>query len=107
MVGRDVMLALWEHGELSVGGLGERVALDSGTLVPLIRKLIALGLIERRRSALDDRSVLISLTAGGVQLRERAHAVQQQVACNTQCSGDQRKAMTRDLQALRAALTGV
>ena len=57
-----VMLALWEHGELSAGGLGERVALDSGTLVPLIRKLKALGLVERQRSTKDDRSVLISLT---------------------------------------------
>ena len=33
-----VMLALWEHGELTAGGLGDCVALDSGTLVPLVRK---------------------------------------------------------------------
>ena len=99
-----VMLALWEHAELTVGGLGERVSLDSGTLVPLIRKLVALGLVERRRSATDDRSVLISLTPAGARLRERAHAVNERVACATQCSGDQIAAMTRGLQSLRAAL---
>nr|WP_232507404.1 MarR family transcriptional regulator [Neisseria weixii] len=29
-----VMLVLWEHGEQSVGGLGEKLYLDSGTLTP-------------------------------------------------------------------------
>ena len=58
-----VMLALWQHGELSAGALGERVSLDSGTLVALVRKLMEMALVERRRSANDDRSVLISLTS--------------------------------------------
>ena len=99
-----VMLALWEHGELSVGGLGERVALDSGTLVPLIRKLVAQGLAERRRSATDDRSVLISLTPAGAQLRERAHAVNDQIACAIRCTVPQREALALSLKDLRAAL---
>ena len=63
-----LMLALWEVSELSVGALGERVALDSGTFVPLVGKLTALGLVERRRSPVDDRSVLISLMPAGRQL---------------------------------------
>ena len=99
-----VMLALWEHGELSVGGLGDRVALDSGTLVPLIRKLVAQGLAERRRSAADDRSVLISLTPAGAQLRERAHAVNDQIACAIRCTAPQREALALSLKDLRAAL---
>lgn len=101
-----VMLALWEHGELSAGGLGERVALDSGTLVPLIRKLKALGLVERQRSASDDRSVLISLTPAGAQLRERAHAVNEQIGCATQHTSKQRQALAQSLQNLRVALLG-
>lgn len=99
-----VMLALWEHGELSVGALGERVALDSGTLAPLIRKLVAQGLAARLRSATDDRSVLISLTPAGAQLRERAHAVHGQVACATRCTVPQRQALALSLKELRAAL---
>ena len=101
-----VMLALWEHGELSAGGLGERVALDSGTLVPLIRKLKALGLVERQRSASDDRSVLISLTPAGAQLRERAHAVQEQIGCAVQLNPEQGQALVNSLQNLRVALLG-
>ncbi len=99
-----VMLALWEHAELSAGALGERVALDSGTLVPLVRKLTALGWVERRRSPADDRSVLISLTPAGLQLGERARAVNQQIACATQCTDDQIQVLMRSLKRLRAAL---
>lgn len=99
-----VMLALWEHGELSAGRLGEQVALDSGTLVPLLRKLAALGLVERRRSPDDDRSVLITLTAEGTAMRRRARAVNGQVGCATQCTGAQIKTLLRDLKKLRAAL---
>ena len=99
-----VMLALWEHRELTVGKLGEQVALDSGTLVPLIRKLTAQGLVLRQRSASDDRSVLISLTPAGVQMSERAHAVHDQVACTTQRTPTERQAIVRSLHGLRVAL---
>ena len=101
-----VMLALWEHGELSAGGLGERVALDSGTLVPLIRKLKTLGLVERQRSAKDDRSVLISLTPAGAQLRERAHAVPAHIGCAVRYTPEQGQALVESLKNLRAALLG-
>ena len=99
-----VMLSLWQNGELSVGQLGEKVALDSGTLVPLIRKLSALELLNRHRSPADDRSVLISLTAQGAALQERTHTIHEQVSCTTQRSDAQRLALVSDLQTLRASL---
>ena len=99
-----VMLALSEHGELSAGALGERVALDSGTLVPLVRKLTALGFVERRRSPSDDRSVLISLMPAGRQLSKRARAVNEQIACATQRADAQIQVLMRSLKSLRAAL---
>ena len=99
-----VMLALWQHGELSVGQLGEKVALDSGTLVPLIRKLAALDLISRQRSLADDRSVLISLTAKGVALRQQTDMINEQVRCATHYTDAQRQALVCELQALRVSL---
>ena len=36
-----VMLALWTDGALSVGELGRRLRLDSGTLTPLLKRLEA------------------------------------------------------------------
>ena len=99
-----VMLALWEHDTLSVGLLGEQVSLDSGTLAPLLKRLRALGLVERRRGADDDRVVLISLTAAGRALRERAPAVREQIACATGCSPAVLASLTDELHRLQQAL---
>ncbi len=100
-----VMMALWEHRQLTAGALAQAVALDAGTLVPLVRKLVAQGLLHRQRSAEDERSVIISLTAAGQALQQQAHAVYAQAACATQCSLEERKALTAQLQTLRAALS--
>lgn len=100
-----VMMALWEHKQLTAGALAQTVALDAGTLVPLVRKLVAQGLLQRERSSEDERSVIISLTPAGKALQKRAHAVYAQAACATQCSLQQRQALTAQLQVLRAALT--
>ncbi|MFF9144442.1 MarR family winged helix-turn-helix transcriptional regulator [Streptomyces sp. NPDC014861] len=78
-----VMLVLWEHGELSVKGIGERLRLDSGTLSPLLKRLEAAGYVERRRSPEDERSVTVRATAAGVALRERALGVPRRIAAAT------------------------
>lgn len=99
-----VMLALWQQRELSAGALAHAVALDAGTLVPLVRKLVAQGLLARRRSDDDDRVVLISVTSAGQALKRRAHAVHAQIACSTQRSAAELKALTAELRALRSGL---
>jgi DNA-binding MarR family transcriptional regulator len=99
-----VMLALWECDGLSIGELGDRVALDSGTLTPLLKRMQTLGLVERTRSAADERLVLVTLTRAGRDLAPHAAAVQEEVACATDCSSRERIAMTQALQSLRASL---
>ena len=99
-----VLMALWQHGELSVGAVGETVSLDSGTLSPLLRKLDSQGLVRRARSSQDDRSVLISLTPAGRALRKRAHGVRAKVACSTGCNAAQREDLMAQLNHLRTAL---
>ena len=99
-----VMLALWQQRELTAGALAQAVALDAGTLVPLVRKLVAQGLLARRRSDEDERVVLISVTPAGQALHRRAHAVHEQIGCSTQRSASERKALTGALQELRSAL---
>ena len=69
------MLALWEQEPVSVGRLGERLRLDSGTLSPLLKRLAAAGLITRTRSADDERSVQVGLTDAGRALRAAARDV--------------------------------
>jgi DNA-binding MarR family transcriptional regulator len=70
-----VMLALWQHGELSVKELSALLQLDPGTLSPLLKRLEAGGLLRRERRRDDERSVAIRLTETGERLRERAAAV--------------------------------
>lgn len=70
-----VMLVLWEHGALSIKSLGTLLQLDYGTLTPLLKRLQARGLIRRERQENDERSVQITLTTQGVELRERARPI--------------------------------
>ncbi|WP_284752447.1 MarR family transcriptional regulator [Arthrobacter sp. efr-133-R2A-120] len=75
-----VMLVLWENEPRSVRELGAELGLDSGTLSPLLKRLEALGLVERRRSAEDERRVEIHLSDAGRDLSARAGAVPQRLA---------------------------
>ncbi|HTJ69754.1 MAG TPA: MarR family transcriptional regulator [Actinospica sp.] len=70
-----VMLVLWEHGTVPVKDIGTALQLDYGTLTPLIKRLEANGLLHRERSAEDERTVQVSLTQQGDELRKRAAQV--------------------------------
>ena len=67
-----VMMLLWETDHQTVGQLGSRLALDSGTLSPLLKRLTAAGLVTRHRRVEDERSVSIALTDKGRELHDRA-----------------------------------
>ncbi len=66
------MMVLWEKKAVTVKELGAELYLDSGTLTPLLKKMEAKGLLTRRRSTDDERSLIVSLTPEGEALRERA-----------------------------------
>lgn len=70
-----VLVVLWEDETHTVKELGEVLRLDHGTLTPLLRRMELNGLITRRRSSADERFVEVSLTAAGVDLRDRADEV--------------------------------
>lgn len=66
------MMVLWEKKSINVKSLGEHLHLDSGTLTPLLKKMEAEGLVTRRRSAEDERNLIVSLTEKGTDLRQKA-----------------------------------
>ena len=51
-----VMLVLWEEEPQTVGGLGTRLYLDSGTLTPLLKRMEAAGHVTRSRDPDDERT---------------------------------------------------
>ena len=63
-----VMVALWGEDNQTVGGIGDKLFLESSTLTPLLKRLAAAGLVRRARCAGDEREVRVSLTKQG-----RAH----------------------------------
>jgi MarR family transcriptional regulator, organic hydroperoxide resistance regulator len=100
-----VMLVLWEGDGVTVSQLGERLALDSGTLTPLLKRLEAARLVQRLRDAADERRVLLQLTAPGRVLKARATAVPPAIASASGCSLSELSALTSRLQALRRQLS--
>ncbi|WP_406106201.1 MarR family transcriptional regulator [Streptomyces sp. NBC_01003] len=101
-----VMLVLWEDGELPVKRLGERLRLDSGTLSPLLKRLEAAGLVQRERSARDERSVNVRPTGAGTELRERAALVPRRIAAATGFDLAEIEDMRARLDRLTTALDG-
>jgi MarR family transcriptional regulator, organic hydroperoxide resistance regulator len=67
-----VMLALWGRAPLSVSELSRLLDLDAGTLSRLLKRLEASGLVHRARSTADERTLAVSLTEQGHELRQQA-----------------------------------
>ena len=63
-----VLLVLWEQDGRTVGELGDRLRLDSGTLSPLLRRMEQRGLVTRQRPEGDNRRVIVRLTDEGREL---------------------------------------
>ncbi|WP_283614556.1 MarR family winged helix-turn-helix transcriptional regulator [Mycolicibacterium poriferae] len=93
-----VLLVLWEDDACTIGQLGDRLHLDSGTLSPLIKRLEAAGLVRRQRSNADERRVDVTLTADGRALEDRAACIPERLLGSTDADPAQ-------LAALRDALT--
>ena len=75
-----VMLAVWESEPKGVKELGEEWRLDSGTLSPLLKRLEAMGLVERRRSGEDECRVAVHVTPAGRSLSSRASGIPRHLA---------------------------
>ncbi|WP_069164105.1 MarR family winged helix-turn-helix transcriptional regulator [Nocardia altamirensis] len=100
-----VMLALWERDGRSVGDVCHALALDSGTLSPLLKRLEAAGLVRRQRSTADERRVDIQLTDRGRALRDEARDIPDEMAVACGLSMDEFLALRSTLRRLTDSLT--
>lgn len=69
-----VLSILWEKDGLKVNEIGKKLALDSGTLTPLLKKLEAMNYVKRRRGEEDERTVHAELTYPGKSLQTKVEA---------------------------------
>jgi DNA-binding MarR family transcriptional regulator len=95
-----VMLALWQHGTLSVKDLSGLLQLDPGTLSPLLKRLESAGLLRRERDPKDQRNLALALTEKGSALRAEAEKIPAGIV-------ERLGLPVEDLMALQGALTEV
>lgn len=67
-----VLNVLWQEDEQTVGHIGDKLALESSTLTPLLKRLESAGLLRRTRNPDNERQVVVGLTDEGRALRSRA-----------------------------------
>lgn len=65
-----VMLELFNETPRTVGELGSKLGMDTGTITPVLKRLEAAGRIRRTRDRTDERRVLITLTDEGKALQD-------------------------------------
>lgn len=101
-----VMVALWSREGRTVKELGEELFLDSSTLTPLLKRLEAAGLISRCRNPSDERQVLLSVTAAGNGLKERAALISCAIRDAVGISAEAAQALRAQLDGIRNKIHG-
>jgi MarR family transcriptional regulator, organic hydroperoxide resistance regulator len=70
-----VLMVLWEKDPRSVNEIAEMLILNTNTVTPLLKRMEALKLIQRKSSKNDLRKVEVSLTDTGKQLQLEANTI--------------------------------
>jgi DNA-binding MarR family transcriptional regulator len=99
-----VMTSLWEQDDQTVGGLGERLSLESNTLTPLLKRLESQQRIRRVRDPQDERQVRIQLTTTGRALGGEAAHIPDCILKASGLSAEDLSRLQRQITALREAL---
>ena len=74
------MMVMWKHKSISIRDMGKLLFLDSGTLTPMLKKMEKAGWIQRKRSEIDERMVIITITDRGEALHDMAAEIPAKMA---------------------------
>ena len=75
------MLVVWEYEKITVKEMGQKLHLDSGTLTPVLKKLLSMELIDKYRDRDDDRVVIVEVTEKGRKMKEEIIEVPEKMYC--------------------------
>jgi len=101
-----VLNVLGEKDGMTVGAIADRLALDSSTVTPPVKRMEAAGLVERRRSKIDERQVHVWLTEDGRALLQTSSCLGEELVRKAGMSLEQFKTLNEQVLALRQALSG-
>ena len=99
------LTALFEAGEQTVSGIGERLALDPSTITPVLKRLEQSGLIVRRRNPDNERQVRVSITDKGRALRIDAQCLLDSLLKRSHMAKERIVALNESVRELVTALT--
>jgi DNA-binding MarR family transcriptional regulator len=95
-----VMLELLDGAPVSVGILGNRLGMDTGTITPLVKRLEGAGFVTRTRDPGDERRVMVDLTPVGRALESDIRRVPDRIKSLCQLTEG-------DFEELRVTLDGL
>lgn len=99
------MMVMWEYKELRVKEIGEHLYLDSGTLTSVLKKLEEKGFVTRKRSAKDERDLIVTITDKGEALKEKAVHVPEKLGACVELDPQKAKALYDTLYEVIGKLT--
>tara|TARA_R110002020_G_scaffold382486_2_gene593246 strand:+ start:423 stop:875 length:453 start_codon:yes stop_codon:yes gene_type:complete len=99
-----VLSTLWETDGLTIGAIAGRLALESSTITPLVKRLEASGLLARRRNEKDERQVLVTLTEEGRAIRAVTARIGERLLAASKMSPERLAALNAEVRALRDAV---
>lgn len=99
-----VLNVLWNRDGQTVGGIADRLALESSTLTPLLKRLEAAGLLQRTRNPENERQVIIKLTPQGQALKSQAGCLGDSLLVTSGQSPGDLGTLNRDVRRLRDAI---
>ena len=102
-----IMLVLWEEDGITATELGQRLGQDKGALSPVIKRLQAQGLIDRRRDPEDERRIHLQLTTAGRSMQKKAREIPAQVLCATGLNREAVRQLKAQIEAVRRALNSL
>ncbi|MES0091526.1 MarR family transcriptional regulator [Mesorhizobium sp. M0030] len=100
-----VLNSLAEAGGMSVGSIAHRLALESSTITPLVKRMEQAGLVTRQRSQTDERQVQVDLTPAGRALLVQCNCLNETLIERSGMTMADLDALNRRIQALREALS--
>jgi DNA-binding MarR family transcriptional regulator len=98
------IICLWEQDDQTVKGLSEKLFLEPSTMTPMLKRLEAMGYVRRERDKEDERSVRVSLTETGRQLRVKAFDYREITAKASGLAPDEFRALQKAIVHLRTNL---
>jgi DNA-binding MarR family transcriptional regulator len=99
-----VLNVLGEGDGATVGAIASRLALESSTVTPPVKRLEQAGLVTRQRSQVDERQVQVRLTEAGRALLARCDCLGETLVAKSAMTLDQIEALNLQVKALREAL---